>query len=246
MAFDHGTLRLRAGLLEAETSLEPTKPKGKERKEKIRNYLEDPELDILMAPEYFFHFGKPCTKEEFEKGVEELVDMSRGKRALLMPGTFMWDDGDGNVYNTLPIICDGKVILSYDKMTDGGERDMLDERFDNQRYATGEKKGTFEWENLKIGVELCSDHRYAILKTGGTDDLDLQVLIAAGKGLNWKNLALKGEGYLLRCDGYQPETEVWRKNEPGGDHWRKNGEWSKVRPAKIENGELYVYELDFG
>lgn len=245
MMSDDGSVRLNAGLLETEVSLDPTEPKGKERKEKIRNYLNDADLDILVAPEYFFYFGKPCTKKEFENDLEELVDMSRGKHTLLMPGTFMWDDGAGNVYNTLPIICDGNVILSYDKRTDGGERKILDDRF-NKRYATGVKKGTFDWKGLKIGVELCSDHSYATLRNDGTDDLDLQLLIAAGKGLNWKKLALKEEGHLLRCDGYQPETEVWRKNKPGGDHWQKNGEWNKVRPSKIENGELYVYKLDLG
>lgn len=246
MTLNDGPVRLKAGLLEAETGLEPVAPKRRERKEKIRRYLEDPELDVLIAPEYFFYFGKPCTREEFEGDLEELSDMSRGKRALLMPGTFMWDDGSGNVYNTLPIICDGNVILSYDKRTDGGERDILDERFD-KRYAIGTRSGKFEWEGLKIGVELCSDHWYAtLLEKDGSNDLDLHVLVAAGKGLNWKNLAMKEEGYVLRCDGHQPETEVWRKNRAGGSHWQKNGEWSKVRPSKIENGELYVYELDFG
>lgn len=245
MTFNEDTGKLMAGLLEAKVSLDPTPPKRQELKEKIRNYLKDPELDILVAPEYFFYFGKPCTREEFENDLEELVDMSSGKHTLLMPGTFMWDDGNGNVYNTLPIICDGNVILNYDKRTNGGEREILDDRF-NKTYAPGVKPGRFECKNLRMGVELCSDHSYATLRNEGTDDLDLQLLVAAGKGLNWKKLALKEEGYLLRCDGYQPETEVWRKNKPGGGHWQKNGDWSKVRPSKIENGELYVYELDFG
>lgn len=216
---------LKVGLIRTDTE-----DRKIDRKSLVNSYLEKEDLDVLVGPEYSFFLEKPATKDEFEKALKELAEKSRGKKTLLLPGTFLWQDERNNMYNTLPVVQDGKLVFSYDKKHDGGDGGIA-KKF-NMRYATGNGKGVFEWQGMRIGVEICADH--GDLREGGEKQLDLQILVSAGMSLFDYSIVLKDYGYALRCDGSSPSVEVRQK---------KADKIEKLEPSKVQDHTLFIYEL---
>lgn len=59
---------------------------------------------------------------------------------MLLPGTFVWYDENDKLYNTLPVIHDGKVVFTYDKKVEGrGERKIA--RKFNKQFSKGNGRG---------------------------------------------------------------------------------------------------------
>ncbi len=198
----------------------------------VSGYLEKENLDILVAPEYSFFSDAPAAKGEFEREVNGLADKTRKKKTLLLPGTLLWYDESDNMYNTLPVLENGKVIFSYDKKRDGG--DELIATKSGKRYASRAGKGIFEWKGLKLGVEICKDH--GELKQDEVTDIDLQILVSAGMFLYEDCLVLKPGGYAVLCDGDTPRVEVRQQKDDGGT--------KPLEPSRVtDEGRLSVYEL---
>lgn len=208
---------------------------------KIKSYVEklnDLHLDVFVAPEYsFFNDKSPMPETEFKQEIKELTEKTNGKHALVLPGTFIWYDKQDNLYNTLPIIQTGKVVLNYDKKESGGEYELAASH--QKQFQPGSTSGVFglstRGKKLEAGVEICADHGSGILKNENGENLDLQFIVSAGVYLNNDNLALKRGGYALLCDGASPRVKVLKR--------LKNGLNKEVMPARVENNELYVYEL---
>lgn len=217
---------------------------------KIKSYVErldDLGLDVFVASEFaFFGSETPRSEPEYNQGVEELAEKTKGKRALVLAGTGARYDGEGKLRNTLPVICDGKVILEYDKKEGWTEYDIA--KHFGKEFREGMRSGVFKWDapngyrsKLKAGVEICYDHHCGTLKKELKErDLDLQFIVATGMDIDNNKLAVRDGGYAILCDGLSdaltsPTVEVQRL--------AKNGKPEKLDPTTVVNDELFIYEL---
>ena len=94
---------------------------------------------------------------------------------MIIPGTFVWQK-DGKMFNTAYVFYKGKTIVSYDKNSDGGDRGIA------ENHGLIPKKGNsdsaFDWGDLKLGIEICTDR--GLLSRKGFKDRDLVFLISSG------------------------------------------------------------------
>ena len=82
-----------------------------------------PEVDILLAPEWFFvsEGDDFYTPHEFAFISRRLEESTQGLEMLLVPGSIARLDDDGNYRNTTLAVSDGKTLLEYSKRKDGGD-----------------------------------------------------------------------------------------------------------------------------
>lgn len=238
--------KLIVGLLRADYESDGLRDKIKCYAEK----LDDLRLDVFVAPEYsFFNNKPPMSETEFKREVKELAEKTKGKRTLVLPGTFVWYDEQDNLYNTLPIIQNGRVVLKYDKKESWGEADKMPKK----NFRAGSTGGVFKWNpemadfgrELETGVEICLDHARGTLQRETARNLDLQFVVSAGMEIQTNRLTLKDGGYVLLCDGLSPPCLHDDCGSPKVEVQKlvKNGKTEKIEPTKVENDELFIYEL---
>ncbi len=158
--------------------------------------------DILVAPEYFFASRPPLDAGARDEIAERLKRASVGKDTLLIPGSIVWHS-DGILRNTVPVMCDGKVVMEYEKRM--GEP-LIAELFSLAGRA-GKTQGAFEWKGYRCGIELCSDH--GELKREGITNLDFHFLVSCGRPPCSEYSVAREGGYLVYCDGANPVCGVY-------------------------------------
>lgn len=190
--------------------------------------------DIVLGPEWLFYSGTPYTREEKEDITLKIIE-NTSKEILILPGTFIWTEED-NLYNSVPIIFNKKIIGEYFKHEEGGEREIANEH--ECEFKEGEESGkVFNWKGLSIGLEICADHAMHSLKDAGAKDLDLQIILGCGMKINEKNTVIKEKGYALCCDGnkkhpiYKSEIKI-----------RLNNQFSEIKP-KLLPWRMKIYTL---
>ncbi len=207
----------------------------------ISRHLKDGDLDILVAPEYSFYYDDgPQSKQDYKNEVHELARKTAGKKTLLLPGTFVWYDEKDELHSTLPVIHDGRLLLEYDKKLDGGDEEYIAQKF-GKKYVKGTGPGSFGWNGLKAGVEICVEHATGTLhrEREGKNDLDIQFIVSAGETFREANVTVRDYGYVLYCDGhFIDDVQMRQKMSTGGT--------KHVRPLNkvADNGGLLVYELN--
>lgn len=208
----------------------------------ISRHLEIEDLDILVAPEYSFYHERPQSEREYKKQVHGLAKKTAGKKTLLLPGTFVWYDEKDGLHSTLPVIHDGRLLLEYDKKSDGGDEGYIAEKF-GKKYVPGTGQGSFGWNGLNAGVEICVEHALGTLRREreGKNDLDLQFIVAAGETFREANVAVRDYGHVLYCDGHFIDDVQVRQKMPMG--CTKNVRQLNNKAADDE-GNLLVYELN--
>ncbi|MFH1455709.1 MAG: hypothetical protein ABIF40_02050 [archaeon] len=183
--------------------------------------LSEENYNLIACPEWGLFFRdsnhpRITTTSEKSDLVEVLCDFSKGKTQLILPGSMMWLANDTDVYNTVPIIGDGKYLGDYHKYIDGGSTNavlqgMRREPGLSQRKGFGWKPGNekgkyFRWNNLDCGIEICADtNSYRNLRKNMLiPKLDLQFLISCGMPLIPANTKLKRGGIGIGIDGHYP------------------------------------------
>ena len=162
------------------------------------------QYDVLVGPEYsFMHFEGPLSEAEKDAYLEGMKQATAGKDMLLIPGTFVWQK-DGKMYNTAYVVRNGNVFYEYHKMTDGGDINIAQKH--GLILHQGKVPGVFEWGNLKLSLEICSDGSsvYAAGITAGLfekdiKDKDLQILVSAGTFFT--SVVVCPGGYIAKTNG---------------------------------------------
>ena len=133
------------------------------------------------------------------------------------------------------------------------------------KQSDADQYSIFEWENLKIGVEICLDHIRQRL-SAGEHNLDLQIIPSCGAEVTPGCIAARAGGYVFNCDGdYTLEdaqnaddahTQLYRVEQSGDSAAGVKARLGKrIAPARIMPvehagvealypkgaGELHVY-----
>ena len=162
------------------------------------------QYDVLVGPEYsFLRSEGPLSELEKDTYLEGMKQATAGKDMLLIPGTIVWKK-DGKMYNTAYVVHNGNVFYEYHKMTDGGSSFIAEKH--GLSLHRGEVPGIFEWGNLKLSLEICSDGSsvYAAgVKAGLFEkdirDKDLQILVSAGTFFTIA--VVRPGGYIIKTNG---------------------------------------------
>lgn len=174
-----------------------------------------PELDMLLAPEWFFVAKKKTfyNTQEYASIKRKLEQATTGLEMLLIPGSIARLDEEGCYRNTCPVISDGKTILEYSKRKDGGDEWFGEKSNPPRPWKAGEDEGVFGWREYAAGIEICADHG-ELRKRGKQSPLDLQFVVASGMGLHRSDLCVREGGIALLCDGCMPKHDIQYVLEP--------------------------------
>lgn len=216
----------------------------------IDRYL-DEDVDILVAPEYTFLAGRPFTAEEKDELMTSMAERTKDRDLLLLPGTYVWADGQG-LHNTLPVIYGGEVVQAYDKKVDGGDSNIADRYW--REFVSGTESGVIPYKDLELGVEVCADHHQRngrggvsnpgrLLTEEGPESLDLQLIVSCGMWIHDEALAVRENGYALCCDGNAggrtgPSTSAVMRVLGADDEYHT----LPIEPTEV-HGDLDIYEL---
>lgn len=207
----------------------------------MTHLIRDPNLDILLGPEWLFvPKDRLYTKEEKENLIETLVESSKGTNTLIIPGSIMWHD-ENFCYNAAPVISNGNLLGEYHKRLDGGTADMARDRKCKKPRFEGKEFGIYLWNGLSIGIEICADKgelQVHLTKKKLDDSLDLYFLASCGCNLSKYYLPpVKESGYALCAEGNGPFSEVFQKI-------RHQTCTSRLEAKETIKGFLDVYDLD--
>ena len=166
--------------------------------------INDIDANIIITPEYYYSKknDKPLTEKQKDFFLKKKKkETAKCKEKLIIPGSFLWHK-NGNLYNTAYLLFNGEIIGEYNKICDGREKNIADENKLIWKY--GKKIGLFEWEGLKLGIELCVDS--GSLKCQGITNLDLLLHVCCGFGIGSLTTSInsiKFGGYYLQIDGFK-------------------------------------------
>jgi len=181
--------------------------------------LSNENYDIIAGPEWGLFFRdsnhpRLTNTEQKDDLVKILCGFTENKTQLILPGSMMWLANDTDVYNTVPIVGNGKHLTDYHKRRDGGSvlavlQGMRREPKLGQRKGFGWKRGSekgkyFRWNKLNCGIEICADaNAYSNMRSNRLiPRLDLHFLISCGLPLIPANTKLKRGGVAIGTDGY--------------------------------------------
>jgi len=199
-------------------------------------FIKEYELDVFLGPEWLFMPKDSLYTEQGKKKlVDELISKTKNTKALILPGSILWED-DNFFYNSIPVIHQGKMIGEYFKRIDGGTEEAAKERHSKRkRYAGKKNYGLYNWSGYDMGVEICADHGilYTFLGYESKPFLDLYFVAACGIAVYDSASPLKNKGYCLFADGKLPKAEAYQKQDK---------EFNKIDHKKT-SANLVMYEL---
>ena len=176
--------------------------------------IDEDENDIVIAPEYtYFHSRGPLDADERNRYLDSILRKSKGKRTLIIPGSFIWKTRAGRFYNTTYVIQNGEKILTHHKTDECGE-EKIGELYD-LAPSFGHYEGLFDWRHssssktLRCRVDICQDND--ALSGNGENNLDMQFIIACK--LEYRSYGLRDGGKFVYVDGGYVESE-------SGSKWR--------------------------
>jgi hypothetical protein len=206
---------------------------------------------ICTAPEFYFkdRKGVPYSGPDMIHLMEHMkTKMPARADTMILPGTIWWWTSTNKnpldftttkpvIHNTLPVLLNKKYIHTWqkEKLSD------IDGLWDNcQQWDRKNKEvkavlnktqvPVFEQKldglTFKVGLEICLDHDYGILKSKAPKDLDIHILIACGMPADPAKIAARDGGVFLRCDGSIGKTQYAH----GVDYARREGaKWPLVK-----------------
>ncbi len=208
----------RIGLIEMGTGFS-----GKDIRGDVRSVLDaikvgkKAKLDAIIGPEFSLVdknriVEKPAwryyyTDEEHNRLISLLESQSKDSKMLVIPGTMVYMDGDGNARNLLPVISDGALLHSYHKRLNGGTTSFFYDSIvgrTNPPFAAGRESNVFEYRGERIGLEVCADT--GRLSYNNVKDLDLQILSSCG--IQFTNHVIKEGGIFVLTDGYSKRASL--------------------------------------
>ncbi|MEK6950000.1 MAG: hypothetical protein AABX34_07280 [Nanoarchaeota archaeon] len=172
--------------------------------------------DIILAPEFTYvqHDGNDkntnnmeqqlLTKAEMDGCLNELISASVGRDALVIPGTFQYEDERRFLPpNIAYAIYQGKVLHRHEKLHDSA--------YD------------FYWKNLHIGISICSE---AILER-----LSLDLLLHPSCGISdYAGFGVKKNGHVITLDGQYTPAGLLHILQDHSTNWDRSYKklWSAV------------------
>lgn len=195
---------------------EPTYPDGSDIayfmlaiEESVSDY------DVIVAPEAAFSTKPVLPKEGKDRLVERIRGASEGSSTLVLPGTFLWKD-NGQLYNSSPIVSDGRVLKEYFKETTD-RQDQYVADTEGLVHITGNNQGGADWNGINVGVEICRDHGMGRLKRwienfGMRKPVDLHVVLSRGIYYHPPHDMSGEQGSFVLCDGVNGSSDVRRNS----------------------------------
>ncbi len=169
----------------------------------ILSAIESSNYDLIIAPEYsYFPNTKPLQTEDNQEIRTEICAATNGKSSLVLPGTIVWKDQNDDMRNSLYAFSNGIELIEYHKINPCNGEKLYAYSYD-LNYSSGISPAVFNWNQLKIGVEICLD--YGELNKFNFNNLDLRVLIASGSSEGFRKIdlsVLKQDGVALAIDGF--------------------------------------------
>lgn len=183
-------------------------------------------LYVLLAPEYLF--GKAYDENEKEKYadnfgiyskqdknmlIEELRQFSKNhpKMLIIFGVSFITNENESNKkkrYKNKAMIFKNGEYISYNKKAES--EDKMYTESSSIEFIPGKKKGLFEIDGLRAGIEICADHSDAILSDSlDNDTVDLHFLISNSVRQIGSYVPIKKSGWLMHAD---PSTFFERGN----------------------------------
>ena len=147
------------------------------------------DVRMFVAPEYYFS-GHGAT----DRGATTIASLTRDDKhglykklkstsarypnVLLIPGSIAYSKARGlskrKYYNVCPIAAGGQIIHKYYKQSNDTFQSADD--FKSKDYGA-----TFEYKQLRFGIDICLDHGHKRLKNAlGTATVDVHILVADG------------------------------------------------------------------
>ncbi|HII15907.1 MAG TPA: hypothetical protein HA362_06360 [Nanoarchaeota archaeon] len=205
--------------------------------EELLRAADETKPDILVGPEFLFYNpwrghkdSTPYSEYKKRKLCKELAAKTGGM--LLIPGTFIWKRGLF-VFNSAPVIFDGKVQHEYFKHEDGGSGVIAENH--SLHYAPGAEEGlVFQWKGLSIGLEICADHHFGILGSRGVKT-GLHLIASCGGRIKEINSTAREGGYAAICNGIRIGANMAKRKITGRLY-----EWPGEH---IKNADVYELEL---
>jgi len=223
-----------------------------ERTDLIIESVNKHNLDILMAPEWYYLKLPHFTKEEKEQTLEKIIK-NTPKETLIIPGTFIWiykkikkilTKDQLNFHNTAIIIYNGQ-IQEYHKYGNAGELGIEGEsknKKQNFKFTEGLEKGKiFSWKNLDLGLEICIEHELGGLKSKKRN-LDLQLVVACGISLYPIHTTIKNKGHIIICDGYLGINKSNKEKFGNRIYQKDSDKLNKIQPIQYTTN-LDLFEI---
>lgn len=211
-------------------------------------------LIICTAPEFYFkdRKGVPYSSSVLIELMEYMkTKMPARADVMILPGTIWWWTSTNKnpldftttkptIHNTLPVLLNKKFIHTWQKENLSDIDGLWDDcqqwdRKNKDVKAILDKTQIPVFEHkvddtaISIGLEICLDHAYGVLKAKAPKDLDIHMLIACGMEADTTKIASKDGGIFLRCDG-----SIGKTNYISGYDFaqRKGAKWLLPKPLK--------------
>lgn len=169
--------------------------------------------DVVVAPEWFFVSGRDPAA--FSSIMRDMQRITRGSRALVIPGSVAMCDAKGQYRNVVMAFCDGRALYAYSKRRSGGDQ-WVGLGLGATAWKPGERSSFFEWRGLRVGIEICADHQQGMahgdLDRDGGPAPDLQIVVASGARVEPTAVVVREGGAVLCADGSpgSPRIEAYR------------------------------------
>lgn len=178
-----------------------------------------PDADLVIAPEYFLSGHSPETMpksavwsaDRFRRFRDALVARSEEHPGLLVPGSVLWWDEDGQLRNTALVAHAGDLLVAYDK------RNLVEESAWAEAWGrsarAGQTPGLFSFRGRPASIEICRDHAdgraLQDLFARGQGAVALQLVVSAGVWIHRPAVGPGGVIVVAQGDG-RSEHEVYR------------------------------------
>ncbi|MGK0232307.1 MAG: putative amidohydrolase [Patescibacteria group bacterium] len=168
-----------------------------ENHNKMLKLIDQDKHHLLIAPEYTYNTFPSMDIKESAKYIEEIRQATSGKKALVIPGTSVYQH-NGKLHNRAYPIYDGKVLINrgYQKIVDGGEMEHAYSQ--NLERKEGGDLGIFSHDNMKFGLEICADSGIIHRRR---ESIDVLLHISCGKTTP-DTKPLSKEGRAIIIDGF--------------------------------------------
>lgn len=215
----------------------PVKPKAENLREHQQKFLDlcrGQTADIYVAPEYLFTSEQPITAEKKDELLKPFLEASTNNK-LIIPGTIAWTPNNKEWYNTLYAFSNGEIVHEYHKETTNEEQAL----YPSMSYQTPENQSSiFNWNNLRIGTEICRDHGMGRLKKHlqkkSQQPVDLQLVLANNMTFSPQQFAVKDNGLVMLIDG----------NEQGPSNSITDSKNIKLYSPHKETKDYEIYEVN--
>lgn len=174
--------------------------------------------NVIVLPEWTF--APERDHAAFKRDVDRLRALSTGR--LIIAGTMSLIDRRDRQRNVAIAIADGRVLLTYAKRNDGGDTRRAAAR--GATWACGERPGLFTWRGIRVGIEICADHRERALRSDLQRDngapLGIQIVTSDGIDPMPEAFAIADGGVVIHTDMRTFSAQNGAYQRRGNELWR--------------------------